>query len=335
MAFSQQYAAAEVPGLVRWNSDRLMRKMRSFLAITLTAAGVSWATAETLLRWFDIADVPVYERNPEYGYLMRPNQSVSTRGRRYAINSHGLRGRDFASPKQENTLRLLFVGDSVTYGGGIIREPDLFVNRIVEGMNTHPKRCHLTEAVNLSVPGWGIQNMAAYTLTKGIFEADIVVWVVPSADFRRWKTSLEDLGFPEARPFSRTTYVIRRVFGGFFQSRWQGGFTRGQVGVGSPRVFEENVAMLTKAMGEILSRGATALVVLLPAEAGYGALHDDRDRLQRAAAQMRISSIDMEAVFRAHLKEKLFYDGIHLSEAGHRVMAETLLVALQDLRRCD
>ena len=99
---------------------------KAFIVLCATVAGL--LAAEGILHLWDIADPPAFVENPHYGFLMRPNQSASTRGYRFHINQFGLRGRDFAMPKPAGVYRIAFLGDSITYGGGRIPDPDLFVN---------------------------------------------------------------------------------------------------------------------------------------------------------------------------------------------------------------
>jgi len=77
-----------------------------------------------------LAQVMTYERDPRYGYLMRPRQMVSTYGDPIEINALGLRGPPLLEPKPEGVVRVLFLGDSITYGGGRIHEGELFCRRI-------------------------------------------------------------------------------------------------------------------------------------------------------------------------------------------------------------
>ena len=64
-------------------------------------------------------------------------------------------------------------------------------------------------AINISAPGWGIQNIVAYVQSVGFYDADLVVWVVPADDFRRRKTLLSDYpGFPLEKPRLRSRLVF-------------------------------------------------------------------------------------------------------------------------------
>src|SRR5262245_17566544 len=105
---------------------------RAFWRVLFVVASslASLVLVEGLLRWLDVGDPPVFAAHAQYGYLMQPNQSVSTRGNRFHINRAGFRGGDFFWSKSEGMHRIAFVGDSITYGGGSIKDSDLFVNRV-------------------------------------------------------------------------------------------------------------------------------------------------------------------------------------------------------------
>lgn len=77
------------------------------------AAGVvvALALAEGALRWLNLAEPPTFRRDPEHGYLMSPQHSVSTRGHQLSINRAGLRGRAIDRPKRSAALRMAFVGE--------------------------------------------------------------------------------------------------------------------------------------------------------------------------------------------------------------------------------
>ena len=64
------------------------------ILLVVGAMLLSLALVESLLHWLDVADPPVFISDPHAGYVMAPNQSVSTRGTRFRINNLGLRGDD-------------------------------------------------------------------------------------------------------------------------------------------------------------------------------------------------------------------------------------------------
>ena len=190
----------------------MTRPLRSFatkkrtLLVGSAVLVLALFAAEVAVRSLDVFDPPAFEDNAAYGYLMRPNQSVSTRGIRFRINNIGFRGEDVPPRKPVGVTRIAFVGDSITYGGGTIPDDELFVNRTASGLST--SRRSRFEGLNLSAPGWGVQNMVAYLSAHGVHEADWIVWVLSTVDFRRPKTTREENGFWSSKPWSRFAYGI-------------------------------------------------------------------------------------------------------------------------------
>jgi lysophospholipase L1-like esterase len=273
---------------------------------------------EGVLRWQELVDPPVFEANPHYGYLMQPNQVVSPRGRPFRINNAGFRGADFAWSKPNGTLRLVFLGDSITYGGGRIEDDALFVNRTATALAGGLRP---VEAVNLAAPGWGVQNIAAYVRLKGVPEADAVIWVLPAVDFRRPKTTMEDHDFPFRKPRSRLLYVASAV-------------RRDLRGLGAWPVREETLALNVEAFRrtlELVGDGGTpAVVVAVPMERGYGNLHDALATFGAAAKALSVPFLDMGPVFERRRGERLFFDGVHLSVQGHEVLASAITAFLRE-----
>ena len=78
--------------------------------------------------------------------------------------------------KSPDRKRIILIGDPVTYGGGRIREGELFC-RVVATLGQRAGKN--VEIVNLSAPGLSPQNWWRYVERNGLHEADIVVLVLP------------------------------------------------------------------------------------------------------------------------------------------------------------
>ena len=284
------------------------------------------AGLEMILHWWDIADPPVFETNPHYGYRMQPNQSASTRGYRFRINQVGLRGNDFLLPKPSAVYRIAFLGDSIIYGGGLVRDEDLFVNRVASSLTKSEGR--QVEAINISAPGWGIENMAGYVRTMGLFQADLVLWVVPSADFRRPKTTLFDHLFLTTKPRSRLLYTfpvaLRKL------SRWltQGAHIPGGLSRDS-KPLRRNLQVFHDTLAQISQKGTPVAVVFVPSEHGYESL-DDFTEFRSAALSRSVVCLDTAAIIQRHGSEELFLDWAHPSPRGHELIAQAVTEFLRE-----
>jgi lysophospholipase L1-like esterase len=178
------------------------------LALALAAVCLVLGAAEVTLRLLGVGQVMTYQADPRYGYLMRPSQRVSTWGEVIEINSLGLRGPELQDPKPPGALRLLFAGDSVTYGGGYIPEPQLFV-RVVESLAAQDGL--RVESVNVSAPGWSPGNWAAWLRAHGTLDADLIVPVLPAIDLRRHFSTAEQVGLVEQAPLLRLTTLWLKI----------------------------------------------------------------------------------------------------------------------------
>src|SRR5262245_15331833 len=86
-------------------------------------------STEIGLRMVGLGDPVIYEVNPDYGYRPRPNQMVHRFGGAIVrINNLGIR----TDEDWETTAnKVLFAGNSVTYGGSYVSNGDLFALRAV------------------------------------------------------------------------------------------------------------------------------------------------------------------------------------------------------------
>jgi GDSL-like lipase/acylhydrolase family protein len=187
---------------------RVVGGRRATLALAALSIALAAGALETGLRWRGVGAATEFTPHPRWGYLMRPSQRVWSYGHPVTINARGLRGPEFALPKPAGLTRLLFVGDSITYGGGRVRNEELFC-RVVEALASSGER--RLEVVNLSAPGWSPQNWWAYIETEGLLGADFVVMVVPDIDLDRPFATMARHGLREHSPLLRLGSLLVRL----------------------------------------------------------------------------------------------------------------------------
>ncbi len=303
-----------------------LRRWRNKALLALCSSLICLAGLEGILRWWDVGDPPAFETNSEYGFLMQPNQSVSTRGYRFRINHAGLRGDDFLMPKPSAVDRIAFLGDSVTYGGGAVRDKDLFVNRVASFLGASEGR--QVEAINVSAPGWGIENIAGYVAAVGLFDADLVVWVISSADFRRPKTSIVYGMFRTRKPKSRLLYVCNvswRMLSRFFLQR----VSLHRDSYGDRESLKRNLQVFRSTLAQITRKGTAVAVVVVPSVRGYEPV-EDLLAFRSAAASCSVPFLDTAPTFHRPRSEELFSDGEHLSTFGHEIIADVIARFLKE-----
>lgn len=104
--------------------------------------------------------------NPD-GYF-DPNATLT-----YKINSLGFRGKETTIEKPANTVRIVGIGDSFTFGSGV-RNSDTFLSVLESSLSDILDA--KTEVLNLGVGGYNTVNELSLLYHKGIkFDPDVVV----------------------------------------------------------------------------------------------------------------------------------------------------------------
>lgn len=293
--------------------------MKGALLLIVVSIAVSLAIGNAGLWLLNLCNPPVYYHDPSLGYYAVPNQWVATRGIRYHINQAGLRGRDFPDTKPPRTLRIVFVGDSVTFGGGVVSDADTFVARAAGLVG---RRVGLkTDTVNISAPGWGVQNMDAYISRYGLYGGDLVVWILPHEDLRRPKNLAP--GMPERRNFR--ILVLLSHISGILRSRVLG-LGEENAYVPSHDVLRDNLVAFNHALELVKKSGAKAVVIFFPEREIPADVDQEAYRAyQASAAAHGVKTCDVCPLIKAAGGRYLFYDGAHLNARGHAVTG--LLVA--------
>jgi len=143
-----------------------------------------------------------YQSDPDCGYLPKPNQNLTRFFCHVLINENGMRSQPVRQPKPADEFRVLFVGDSVAYGTAHVDQAKIFTSRLAHDL---PERLHRpVEVLNASAGGWAVGNEVGYVRSRGVFNSDLVVFVLNSEDmvqpFDDTKPTPDNAGFPSKSP---------------------------------------------------------------------------------------------------------------------------------------
>ena len=122
--------------------------------------------------WKYARDIKGVAANPLIGFDHRPDSHAHLMGVDVAINSKGLRDREFAYARTPGTLRILMLGDSFTEGWGVELK-DTFSKRLER---LYAARGVTTEVINAGVGNYNTVMEVNYFLDEGRkYDPDIVV----------------------------------------------------------------------------------------------------------------------------------------------------------------
>ncbi len=180
--------------------DRFSRHPITTVSILLLASLLFvLLAAELFLRTFSgLGNPPLYDLSPLYGYRLKPNQMIHPRGgmgflygARITTNNLGLRA---AEDWDSNPAgKILFLGDSVAYGGQYVSDSDIFIS--VAG-NMLPG----WQVGNGAINAWGIGNMVGLIKDYEFTPAEVVVTCVIEGDFYRGTTRAPSMPLWTERP---------------------------------------------------------------------------------------------------------------------------------------
>lgn len=278
--------------------------MLARLGLAAAAVLLVLALAELAMRVLGIGQVMTYDRDTRYGYVMHPLQVIATYRDPIEINALGLRGPPLLEPKPPGIVRVLFLGDSITYGGGRVYEGDLFC-RVLEAMAREDGL--RVEAVNVSAPGWGPQNWTAWVDANGLLEADAVVMVLPAVDRARPFGNLDAYAMIDEKPALRLSTLWLKLKSLRLQS---------------VPLTDEALALNVKALEHLktLVGNRPLLTVFVPSEG-----EDPRPDRWQPFEQIFPDALDL----RGHFSASDFFDTEHFSAAGHRVIASGIYERLR------
>jgi lysophospholipase L1-like esterase len=115
---------------------------------------------------FEHKKTTLYLKDPELGWRLRPNAIDVWDGAMIKINAKGLRGPELAYDKSPGMSRILFLGDSVTFGDGLKTFEETFPFLIGQKLTAQLKRP--VEVINSGVSGYSPWQEAIYLEKEGL-----------------------------------------------------------------------------------------------------------------------------------------------------------------------
>lgn len=167
------WAIGRIAPLDRWFRRPLIEKL--LLSVFVIAVPVGWM--ELGLRAF----VPPHEktttlfvRDDTLGWKFRPNAADEWGGVDVRINERGFRGPVIPYERRPGVRRILYLGDSVTFGYRVARWEDTYP--FVAGSMLEARDSVATETVNLAVEGYSQWQQVILMTQEGFrYDPDLVV----------------------------------------------------------------------------------------------------------------------------------------------------------------
>ena len=155
----------------RWK--RLLQNLALALATFLLCVGAF----EIILRLNGYGNLEIYQPDPKLYWKLKPNQDCFTKVDRKPvhINSRSTRGPEFQIAKPADTLRILSLGDSRTFGWGLA-EAETYSGRLQRLLQEKIGPGKRVEVINAGVNAWSYPQMLVFFRDTALkYEPDVVV----------------------------------------------------------------------------------------------------------------------------------------------------------------
>ncbi|HUN55242.1 MAG TPA: hypothetical protein VMU29_08815 [Smithella sp.] len=297
--------------------------------ILMVALILMTVAAELILRFFFGLGNPVlYDSNPLYGFRLIPNQEVVRfHGAKIKVNNFGLRtNADWDNNRGD---KVLFLGDSITYGGSYISNDELFSALCV-------KQLPDIKAGSAGVNAWGVENIYGLVVESGFLPAKFYVTTVCEEDFYRGLTRLQGMPFWCVRP----KLAIIELFHYFCYRELNKQYLKWQMFrnplPADERVADKAVSKLKEMDSFLKAKGFIHLIYITPSRNQVSGKEPKDELLQKLFKKYNLPVVyllDRIKPMKIESQEirSLFHDEIHLSKKGHALWGNLMSDDLKEV----
>jgi lysophospholipase L1-like esterase len=264
--------------------------------------------------------------DPACDYILKPDQNLFRFFVHTHINHYGMRSEEVPPSRTPGTLRLLFVGDSITYGTSHVDQQQIFtevLHRDLPAMLHRP-----VEVLNASASAWAIDNELSYVRSRGIFQSDLVLLVLNDGDVTQPRATMEEVGddFPRQRP----TMAISELYTRLLKPRIFHILSRKDAGdavaANADITIQKNLADLDAFNKLVTEEGARMVIVYTPFRRDIPGLSARPQAvLHDWTSSRHIPMVDVtSAEFPYSSKQITVDNGVHFNAKGHLIVAQEI-----------
>jgi lysophospholipase L1-like esterase len=315
------------------------------LALSVASLALCFILTELALKIAGYGDLEVYDWDPAVYWKLRPNQNCYTKINHQPVhvNSHGVRGPEFAIPKPPGVIRILSLGDSTGFGWGLSDE-QTYSRLLEKQLNASIKTGPRFEVINAGCNAYGYPQLKSFFIHHGLaFQPDYVL--IGGANL--WTDFTEDASeqFKSAmrrRIFLKNLSRRLAIYHFFFESQFGGLYHKYRtrfipVDPNKDKIFTSNtsdpLAFFEKSLRELFQAVQTnhiaPVIINTPVDQKNFTNQTFVDLLamrKRVANEMNVPIVDLDTPDWPPAQKNVYLEGdyVHLNALGNQIVADHL-----------
>ena len=157
------------------------KKIIIFFLVLIIILSIIKAADVFFNKKYGLGNIVLYENSIINGYNLKANQKITNRrNNEIIINNMGMRSNN--DWLINNNRKILFIGDSVTYGGSVVSNDQLFSEKICQKLNINKKNFFCG---NYAVNGYSIVSMINKIQYKKFNDEEFIIIILTASDLER------------------------------------------------------------------------------------------------------------------------------------------------------
>jgi hypothetical protein len=276
----------------------------------------------------------LYRADPKTGYFPVANQQLRRFGANIHTNEFGMRSESLTDTGTEPALRLLFIGDSVTFGTTYVDQSKIFTelikNQLALGTRGH------VQVLNASANGWAPDNEYQFLVSRGTLNANVVIFVLNTNDLDQQPAVLsQSPQFPTSAPHS----AIQELWTRYVQPRITHSASINDPGATAESIPDsvqnDHVLLLLEAAKKYSeSHGARFVLIFSPTDSSVEKTGPWMTTIQKFfdwSIRQNVKLIDMSPIYSKYPKSTVYFDDIHLRPFGDQLVAAEFVKRFADV----
>jgi lysophospholipase L1-like esterase len=276
----------------------------------------------------------IYKYSPIYGYELHANQVITRKNNIIKINESGMRS-NYNWKNNVADYKILFIGDSITYGGSIVSNSDIFSEKTCEKLKIINNKKYICG--NLAVNGYSIESINRKIKYKKFNDEDIIIIVLIANDIERgilhlgmqpyWDNQISNFypALTELSMFYIDKFRIKLRYKNINSEL--DGYSNKELG-DKKILLQYYNDIIQELKLTLINNNKKFIIIYSPGKEEF--LQNDKyAEIKKIIKKNFPDYIDLSKLL-FNVQDKIYYDNIHLNNYGHEIYAKIISNILKD-----